>query len=387
MKFVLYTHGGSKNHGCEAIVRSTIKILQQKECVLLSYNEKEDIAYGLDKIIEVRSELNKPSRKSLDFIYAYFMQKVLKKYEYINALYHKQALTNMNCDDIAFFIGGDNYCYSNVKDYLLINKMLRKKVKRTVLWGTSIEPEILNDKSVWDDINNYNLITVRESLSYEGLKKAGIKTKIVLLPDPAFQLDRIELPLPDNFLEGKTVGINVSPLIMGCETKEGITKSNYIDLIEYILEKTDMNIALIPHVVWKNNDDRKPLLELFELFKDSNRICIIDDNDCMKLKGYISRCRFFVGARTHATIAAYSSMVPTLVVGYSIKAKGIAKDLFGTYENYVLPVQSLENPDDLTNSFKWLQINEKKIRERLQNVIPSYVTEAMKAKNEIDQLL
>ena len=49
----------------------------------------------------------------------------------------------------------------------------------------------------------------------------------------------------------------------------------------------------------------------------------------------------FIGARTHATIAAYSSCVPTLVVGYSIKARGIAKDLFGTDEGYVLPVQAL----------------------------------------------
>ena len=55
----------------------------------------------------------------------------------------------------------------------------------------------------------------------------------------------------------------------------------------------------------------------------------------MELKGFIARCRFFVGARTHATIAAYSSCIPTFSVGYSIKAKGIAQDIFGTYKNYV----------------------------------------------------
>ena len=69
----------------------------------------------------------------------------------------------------------------------------------------------------------------------------------------------------------------------------------------------------------------------------------------MELKGYIARCRFFVGARTHATIAAYSSCVPTLVLGYSVKSRGIARDLFGNEENYVLPVQSLQEPDELTS--------------------------------------
>ena len=64
----------------------------------------------------------------------------------------------------------------------------------------------------------------------------------------------------------------------------------------------------------------------------------------------------FIGARTHATIAAYSPR-PTLVVGYSIKARGIAKDLFGTDEGYVLPVQALAQKEDLVNAFDWLYQN------------------------------
>lgn len=37
----------------------------------------------------------------------------------------------------------------------------------------------------------------------------------------------------------------------------------------------------------------------------------------------------FAGARTHSTIAALSSGVPTLSFAYSIKATGINRDLFG----------------------------------------------------------
>ena len=51
---------------------------------------------------------------------------------------------------------------------------------------------------------------------------------------------------------------------------------------------------------------------------------MIQDDNCMVIKGYISRCELFIGARTHATIAAYSTGVPTLVLGYSVKARGIA---------------------------------------------------------------
>ena len=100
--------------------------------------------------------------------------------------------------------------------------------------------------------------------------------------------------------------------------------------MEEILSNTDMRICLIPHVVWEYNNDRKPLISLYKKFKDTNRVILLEDHNCEELKGFISRCRFFVGARTHATIAAYSTCVPTLVVGYSIKSRGIATDLFGS---------------------------------------------------------
>ena len=87
---------------------------------------------------------------------------------------------------------------------------------------------------------------------------------------------------------------------------------------------------------------------------------MIGDAPATELKGYIAMCSFFVGARTHSTIAAYSSNVPTLVIGYSVKSRGIAKDLFGTYDNYVLPVQEIEDSDSIINAYKWIMEKIKK---------------------------
>ena len=42
----LYSHGGSMNHGCEAIIRSTHKILNTN-MTLFSLNEKEDYKYNI----------------------------------------------------------------------------------------------------------------------------------------------------------------------------------------------------------------------------------------------------------------------------------------------------------------------------------------------------
>ena len=114
---------------------------------------------------------------------------------------------------------------------------------------------------------------------------------------------------------------------------------------------------------------------------------VIGDHNCMELKGYIARCRFFVGARTHATIAAYSSCVPTLVLGYSVKSRGIARDLFGNEENYVLPVQSLQEPDELTKHFRWLVGHEKEIKDHLEKIMPEYISKAYSGKMALDKLV
>lgn len=216
--------------------------------------------------------------------------------------------------------------------------------------------------------------------------KAGL-SNVKLLPDPAFQLERVDLELPDGFIEGNTVGINLSPMVMNCENGDNITFKNYEKLIEHIIATSDMQIALIPHVVWAENDDRVPLRLLYEKYKNTGRVVMIEDHNCMELKGYIARCRFMIAARTHASIAAYSTCVPTLVVGYSVKAKGIAKDIFGTYENYVLPVQSLSQEEDLANAFDWIYQREDQIRTHLQTMMPEYRDRALLIGEELKKIM
>ena len=388
-KFFLYGHNGSGNHGCEAIVRSTCKILREGfgdvDITLASGNTNEDREYGVNEVARLINEKNPISKISLPYINAYLNLKLRKDGLEAEKLVYRKTFYNVDKDTIAFSIGGDNYCYPGYERFTILHNMLRERNIKTVLWGCSVEPSKIND-FMKEDLVNYDLIIARETLTYDALKNIGANVK--LYPDPAFQLDKIEKELPKNFKENNTVGINISPMVMNKESVLGITIENYTALIKYILEDTDMNVALIPHVIWEdNNDDRKPSKFLYDKFKYTNRVVLIEDDNCEVLKGYISRCRFFIGARTHSTIAAYSTCVPTLVVGYSIKAKGIAKDIFGTYENYVIPVQNLKNKDDLLKSFKWIYNNESNIKERIDKFIPSYKEEGIKAKDPVEKLL
>ena len=357
---IFYYHGGSGNHGCEALVRTLCEInnFVSSQTLLYSYQEQEDYEFGINNIC------NNIIHSNLD----------------ANELsnYYKNTA-------IALSIGGDNYCgYPYVTDKLCVyNEKFNKRGVKTALIGSSIEPEVLAHQEVLDDLEEFSLITARESLTYEALKNAGITKNLHLVPDSAFTLKDIELKLPENFILGKTIGLNVSNLVQAYDSK---VYNNYKNLIKYIIENTDYNIALIPHVIQSFNDDMELLNMLYREFIDTKRICLIKNCNCMELKGYIKRCCMFIGARTHATISAYSSCVPTLVLGYSIKSKGIAKDLFGTYDNYVLSVQDLQNDDDLIKSFIWLDKNKKSIKSHLEEIMPNYIKSCYEIKELIDDL-
>lgn len=51
----LYYHGGSANHGCEAIVRSTAKILNVP-LRLFTTSPEEDIRYELDQVVDIMED-------------------------------------------------------------------------------------------------------------------------------------------------------------------------------------------------------------------------------------------------------------------------------------------------------------------------------------------
>ena len=367
-------HGGSGNHGCEALVRTTSELIRRDESSFIrlwSGAKEEEYKYGVESIVDSIVSEDELYKINFSFLSALLKYKIFKD----NRSIHKAFLKNVFKNSIAISIGGDNYCYPwSAKQGTELDKEVRNYCYKNVFWGCSIEEEFLTPEVIVD-LKGFDLITVRESLSYENLKHYGIKAELV--SDPAFLLDEKRLPLPEGFIEGNTVGINISPLINDYESSDHKAFINYKKLIEFILNQTEMNVCLIPHVVWNQIDDREPLQKLFNKFKDSNRIVLIEDYNCEELKGYISRCRFFVGARTHATIAAYSTCVPTLVMGYSIKAKGIAKDLFGTYEGYVVPVQQLKTDNELVERFKFIVENEKTIRNHLSKIMPEYKKKAL----------
>lgn len=361
---ICYAHGGSDNHGCEAIIRGTNEILEE-QILLFSGNRRADEKYKLNEVAKIRSDSYKRYYHPVRWFF----------YKTVSVLSRKSTafmLVDGEVPGIYLFVGGDNYCYQGlVRPAVNANRRIRGKGKKTVLWGASIEPDMLDVPEIMNDIRQYDLIFARESLTYRALVKHGLEGKTYLFPDPAFAMQARKKDTGDNLFSRPVVGINISPMIMKYTEESDKIKKGYIDIIKYVLEHTACHIALIPHVVKKNSNDFDTIVRLAEEIAD-DRVYIIEDGSAEELKYIISRCEFFVGARTHSTIAAYSSCVPTLVIGYSVKARGIAKDIFGTDEKYVIDVRTLSTQQELLDGFRELFAKRQEIRKYLEEFMPGY---------------
>ncbi len=384
MNILLYGNGGAENHGCEAIVRGTAQMLNDSSIHVRSISEEQDCRYGLDQIAEITPATG-PICKNMAFLIAYLKMKIQKNYVEMDGLQYVDGIAKAKKHiDFAFSVGGDNYCYAGTEIYPYLNRTYHKAGIKTVLWGCSVEPKLLEDPAIAKDLALYDAIVARESITYEAVRK--VQENSFLCPDPAFFMKPVQCELDRRFNSGNVIGINASPVILSSETVSGIAYENYRQLIQFILDTTDAYIAMIPHVVWASNDDRKVLRQLYDDFHQNDRLILVEDHAAPQLKYIISQCSFFVGARTHATIAAYSSAVPTLVVGYSVKARGIARDLFGCEEGYVLPVQDLTQPDQLTKAFSALWQKRNNIHQHLEAFLPTYLTKAQAVQRSIEAM-
>ena len=371
MRFVLYNHVGSANHGCEALVRTISSMLGNEKIILLSDAPEEEEKYGITNDITVYPAKSMEKKRVADFIYSYAKLKLEGNYFYMDILPYKESINKLDREDVLVSIGGDIFCYEDYPKYNLLHQYALKKNKHSILVGCSIEKKSLEDNYLIEDLKSFEIITAREHMTYNALKDAGLEN-VIYCPDSAFCLSKCETNLPTNFIPGNTIGINISPLGLRRAVNSKIIMDNFVVLIKEILNSTDSVIALIPHVTWKSNDDREPLSILYDKFKYSNRICLIEDQDAQKLKWVISQCSYFIGARTHATIAAYSTGVPTLVLGYSVKSEGIAQDIFGQTKNYVVPYQDIVSEYTLLQSYRWIKKHSVEIRKVLLDTTKKY---------------
>lgn len=192
--------------------------------------------------------------------------------------------------------------------------------------------------------NRAAMVFARDPLSMTVLQKLSPRARAEQVIDVAFALP-FDRPPPRD--DGEIhVGLNVSGLLMSGGYAGGNEYGLSVDypaftrqLITAFAARPGVRVHLVPHVIapsMPNDDDAAAADRLLAEFPHLVRHP--DFTSPGVAKSFISGLDFLVGARMHATIAAYSAGVPVVPISYSRKFEG----LFGGLDYpWLVPVKGL----------------------------------------------
>lgn len=385
---VVYGNGGSGNHGNEAILRGLKILMGNDSMTVFSYNKETDQKWGIDEIYNVKNQRTSLDGFTPEHIRSFLFRNLKLDKAEMRCRFRSFTKTISN-NNIYLLEAGDQYCEpveNKIRSwYEYLNREIHKKKSKSVMLFCTIPVETLNEQALIDDLNNYSLIIARESITYNALMNKHLSAKVIFSPCCAFIMKPRKIELPGIYLDKNVVGITVGELAQNKEEYNRKLYQRIRELITFILIKTNYNVALIPHVHGGIPDDIR-FSNLLERSFNSPRLVNIGEHRADEQKYAISKCTMMITVRTHVSVAAYSSMIPTIVIGYSQKSIGIARDLFGTDEHYVINIDDACKEEILIDEFQWLDKHKNDIKLHLKYKLPDYLSGLENAKKEIEKL-
>jgi colanic acid/amylovoran biosynthesis protein WcaK/AmsJ len=260
--------------------------------------------------------------------------------------------------------GGDVFSsdYGGLSRHLMpLDYALKRRVPVFFLGHSIGRFRTAQEAQRWLGVSRRSLgITLRESASLkyvvEDLALTGVA--IQQTADTAFLLEPATTARTQ--VLRRQYGLADSRSIVACCVSQGITHYTRQDdeehvqawarLIRHITSDQQRQVLIIPHVQAPDagNDDR--ILAAKVMQELSGVPCVVGamgDHTAAEYKALIAECALVVAERIHAAIAGFSSGVPTLAVGYSIKAEGIVADVYGATggsERLLVPFRRFVEP-------------------------------------------
>ena len=377
-----------RNRGCEAIVRGTMEILEKA----FGPELRTQAGVMASPTVVSDQQSNESDRRISNFSVSYVGARGTLKWwlaqsnKRLNTAFRhhvRDLIGRVDGVKFALQIGGDNYSleYGRPWDYMAIDKFLQNSNIPIILWGASVGPfdqDPTFAPKILSHLKTLDAIFVRETASQNYLAEHGVVDNVHLVSDPAFVMRSSEPEdqrIRDLVTPG-SIGINISPLVAKFSQAGGdldTWRRSASEMITAAAAATERPILLIPHVgsPYADGDDFSFLESVRQnVVKSLNvPIKIIPEGlNAAEIKWLISRCDVFAGARTHSTIAALSSHVPTLSLSYSVKAVGINQDIFG-HQRYCHSVKSI-TPKQFAELLKQLVEDQSAIRSILDVKIP-----------------
>lgn len=412
--YLLVGNASYDNRGCEAIVRGTVDILAAATKAPSSFT---NAFYGDEDVARCQSRAEQDPRISHLRLDAYPRKwtrpwaeaRLNEKFGLDLPTVHGPLAKPAEAALCALEIGGDNYTldYGFPAHLIAMDRWLMRRSKPVIIWGASIGPfseQPEQERLMMDHLRSLKAVFVRESATHDYLANQHGLQNVHLFADPAFAMT-VQEPAEESIralVAEQPLAVNISPLLSAYRGAKRMmpweiaddTLAPWVaeaaDLVLRLRQDTKLPILLIPHV-----GSKLPGIDDFSFLRAVHRKCeeksaggvsvVGGSLNARELKWLISRCRALIAARTHATIAAFSTGVPTISLGYSRKALGINQDVFDT-TNFCLRSNEL-TAENLTSKVRSMLGQESEIRKHLSERGPQLRASAMAAGPKLLELL
>ena len=220
-------------------------------------------------------------------------------------------------------------------------------------------------------------VMTRDSQSFVYVKELLPNKPITEIIDVAFFMPFKRKEFDNDHIH---VGLNISALLW----HNGYTGDNQFGLkcdyhqivrniINYFLSQDGVKLHLVPHVVGSERhveNDYAVSYDLYEEYGNPNLILSPLFLDPISAKNYIAGMDFFMGARMHSTIAAFSSGVPVVPMAYSRKFNGLCIDTL-QYPNVVDMKKQLDESilSAIQSAYSQRTVLKNMIAERMSTIV------------------
>lgn len=350
-------HINSSNLGCQALTYSLLALLDslseelniEFKYVLFEYEPDEICVRRMCQLIGVNE------KKIIDLQ----MAPIFRARSYIKHFSQNIEMIKMikSCDLAIDLTAGDSFSDIYGKERfksLTITKWFIEKLGVPLVLGPQTYGPFLNksnEKLAKSVLKKSKYIIARDKTSAE-LAAVLSEKSVEYTTDLAFQLPYVK---DNKNRERIKVGLNISGLLVSDHFEKGIedtlklntTYDLYIDsILNFLCNNEDYDVTLLSHV----DEDLKACNKFHEKYPSTQEAPIFDNP--IDIKSYISGFDIFIGARMHATIAAFTSGVATIPTAYSRKFTG----LFDVVEyNKIVDLQTLNTETAVSRTIDFIK--------------------------------
>lgn len=230
-----------------------------------------------------------------------------------------------------FIFGGGSLIQDVTSDkslwyYLYILKIALSHHLPVMLYANGIGPvnRAKNREKVKEILNKVNLITLRDSDSYDEVKRMGVTNEAVITADPALTIEGISKDKARSILT--EIGVQKDKKILGISIRnwKGCGANYWNDLatgIDDICQKYDLAPVWIP---LKHPEDITVSKAVADQMKTKSYI-LTRPCSAEEIVGVVGECEMVAAMRLHSMIYATAKCVPAIGLSYDPKVSGFVK--------------------------------------------------------------